>query len=87
VIADPPSLLGARQEITDEASAPVDANTVVGAPGFVAATTTSGSAVSVTVIEPSTLAVPRLVTVGPTSSKACSALKLDPSQIHVWVQP
>ena len=64
-MAEPPSLLGALQEITEEASAPVDANTEVGAPGFVAATTTSGSVVSVTVIEPSTAAVPSGVTVGP----------------------
>ena len=64
-MAEPPSLLGALQEITDEASAPVDANTVVGAPGFVAATTTSGSLVSATVIELSAVAVPSKVTVGP----------------------
>ena len=65
MIAEPPSLLGALQEITDEALAPDDADTEVGASGLVAATTTSGSEVKATVIELSAVAVPSKVTVEP----------------------
>ena len=62
MIAEPPSEVGAVQDMTDCCVAFEVAATLVGAPGFVATTTTSGSEVTETVTVPSCVALPKSVT-------------------------
>lgn len=81
VIAEPPSLEGALQEITDCWFPFEVAATLVGAVGFVAATTISGSDVIETVITPSCVAVPSNVETLLTIAYAAAPALIDEFEI------